>query len=95
MDPTTLATTAALYVPYVIAAAAVIAPFMPGPERPTGLYAFAYWAVNWLAINRGHATNLNSPAVKGVVAGPGANDAPLIAVAAREARVDEPPVKTP
>lgn len=97
MDPLTLITSIpgiGPYLPYLtlaITAAALAAPFLPGPTQPTGLYAAFYAAVNWLAINVGHARNANSPTLTGAVAGPGVNSAPVIATAVREAAPGEPP----
>lgn len=70
------------YLPYVTAAisiAAVICVIMPAPKKASGPYYLLYQAVNWIALNAGHAKNLSAPESAGIVGGPTAISAPQIA----------------
>jgi hypothetical protein len=51
-------------VPYLVAfggVCAVVATVLPPPAAPTGAYAALYKAVNWAALNIGHAKNAGAP----------------------------------
>lgn len=56
------------YLPWigvVVAAAATIAPFLPPPAPVSGWpYSAIYRAVQWCALNVGHAKNATDPKVK-------------------------------
>ena len=93
MDFTSLAALASSlgfssYVSYLAAAiaiGAVISTVAPGPEATgwtnSGAYRFFYAILQWCALNKGHATNLSSPAATGIVGGGGAISNPQVATA--------------
>lgn len=65
----------------VITIAAFVVAKVPPPTTTSGAWYKIYAVVNWLAQNWGHAQSLSAPASKGIVGGPGATTAPLVATA--------------
>ena len=63
----------------VITAASVICAVFPPPTTTSGVWYWIFTIVNKLAVNFGHAQSLAAPASAGIVGGPGATTAPLIA----------------
>jgi hypothetical protein len=52
-----------VYLGILVAAAASVAPFLPGPtDTSTRAYRLLYAVVAWCALNKGHALALASPA---------------------------------
>ena len=55
------------YLPYVaiaVALASALATSLPAPDATaSGAYKVLYEAANWIALNKGHATNATAPAV--------------------------------
>jgi len=63
----------------VITAASIICAAFPPPTTTSGIWYWIFTIVNKLAVNFGHAASLAAPASAGIVGGPGATTAPLIA----------------
>ena len=90
MDPWTLLASIPGVGPYlpwitaVVTVGALFAMIAPGPQA-TGwtnspAYRFVYAVLQWCALNKGHATNLSSPAATGIVGGGGAISNPQVAL---------------
>ena len=73
------------YLAAVIAIGAIISTIAPGPQAAgwtnSTVYRFLYAVLQWCALNKGHATNLSSPAATGIVGGGGAISNPQVATA--------------
>ena len=72
------------YITLVITIGAALSIVAPGPMA-TGwtnstLYRGLYAVLQWCALNKGHATNLSSPAATGIVGGGGAISNPQVAI---------------
>lgn len=72
------------WLPYITAlcmTAAAIATLLPAPlSTSSKAYSFLYGLVQWLALNKGQATNLTAPENSGSVAGPRALSSPRVVV---------------
>lgn len=70
----------AVLIPPIVLLASVIATMLPAPVPTSNVvYKFFYATVQRCALNKGHAVNLSDPASTGIVGGPGAVNAPMIA----------------
>lgn len=88
MDPVTLLNSipgVGPYIPYVtlaIAIGAAVSMVLPAPSASAGaVYKALYAVVQWCALNKGHGVNLSAPSSAGIVGGPGAIAAPMVATA--------------
>jgi hypothetical protein len=72
------------YIAYLTAAvtiAGIICTAVPPPKTTSGIWFYVYSVLNNIALNFGHAASLSAPSSAGIVGGPGATSAPLIATA--------------
>jgi hypothetical protein len=67
------------YIPIAITVCAALATALPGPTVKHGVYYYLYQIINTIALNAGHAKNLNAPESTGIVGGASGTSAPLIA----------------
>src|SRR5579859_1101479 len=63
----------------LVTISALLATQLPGPTVKHGIYYYFYQVINSIAVNFGHAKNLNAPESTGIVGGASATSAPLIA----------------
>lgn len=75
------------WITLAVAIASLLAAVMPAPTETSGAYYAIYQVVNTIAANFGHGKNLSAPESKGIVGGPGAVSAPMVATSS----VPKPP----
>ena len=74
------------YLAAAVAIASIISTLMPSPSPDSSqAYRTAYQVIQWVALLKGHATPLSSPAATGIVGGHGAMNNPQIATASKPA----------
>lgn len=71
----------AIYIPGIITIGAVISMFLPAPQATSNaVYKALYAVVQWCALNKNHGVNLSAPSSAGIVGGPSAISAPMVAL---------------